>query len=259
MKRFFAFLLLTILPISSVSAGEVVTYKDNENKIYEGYLATPDEAKFPGERPAILVTHQWKGLSEYEKDRADMLADLGYIALAIDVYGQGVRPQTTEAAGVESSIYKNDPDLARERMTTALDYVRTLPNVDTNKIAAIGYCFGGTMVLELARSGAEIAAVVSFHGGLATQRQAQEDDINAAIMVHNGEADPHVSKEEITAFVNEMNSVDADWHLIDYADAVHAFTEKEAGNDPSTGAAYNEKADKRSWAYTQTFLKMILE
>ena len=257
MQRFLTFLLLTFFPVSIAYAGETVTYNNDSGEVFEGYIARPDESDFPGQRPAILIVHQWKGLGDYEKSRADMMADQGYVAFAVDIYGQDIRPETSEAAGEESSKYKDDPDLARKRMTTALDYIHELPNVDTNKIAAIGYCFGDTMALELARSGAEIAAVVSFHGGLASKKPAQEDDINAAIMVHNGEADPHVSKEEIAGFVNEMNSANADWHMISYADAVHAFTEKEAGNDPSTGAAYNEKADKRSWAYTLEFLKMV--
>ena len=255
--KFFALFLSLFVIAGSASAGETEIYENQKGQIFEGYVAYPDSVEFKGVRPLILVAHQWKGLGEYEKKRADMLADLGYIAFAVDVYGQGIRPSMTEEAKTESSKYKNEPDLARERMMTALNHAKGLRNADTGRIAVFGYCFGGTMALELARAGADIDAVISFHGGLATDKKAQKGTIKPAIQIHHGEADPHVSQAEIEAFIAEMNNAEADWHMISYADAVHAFTEKEAGNDPSTGAAYNEKADKRSWAYTLEFLEMM--
>ncbi|HPF78973.1 MAG TPA: dienelactone hydrolase family protein [Alphaproteobacteria bacterium] len=249
-------LFFTNLMPHSAKAGETKLYKDGDVTL-EGYLAMPDPDKFKGERPAILIAHQWKGLGEYEKRRADMLADLGFIAFAVDVYGQGIRPKTTQEALTEATKYKSDPDLARRRMSAALDYVQTLPFVDKGKIAAIGYCFGGTMVLELARSGAKINGVVSFHGNLATTKPAQKGDVKAPILIHHGAVDPVVTQYEVENFKKEMGEAQADWHMIVYADAVHAFTEKEAGDDPSDGAAYNEKADKRSWAYTLQFFDEI--
>lgn len=252
-------LLLTAMLVvfgSNAMAGEVREYTDDEIRL-EGYLALPDEEEFPGRRPAVMIIHQWKGLGDYEKRRADMLAELGYVAFAVDMYGKGIRPADREEAAAESSKYKSDPNLARGRAMAALDYVRGLPRVDAEDIAAIGYCFGGTMALELARAGADIDGVVSFHGGLATEDDADEGDIKASILVHHGAADPHVDEDEVEDFMEEMDDVNADWHFVSYAHAVHAFTEKEAGNDPSTGAAYNAKADKRSWAYTLDFFEEI--
>jgi len=242
--------------ISYAHAGLDVIYRHGDIAL-EGYIAKPDANKYSGVRPTILIAHQWKGLGGYEKKRADMLADLGYIAFAIDVYGQNTRPDTQGKAKAESSKYKDNPELARGRMMTALNFIKTVDDVDINNIAAIGYCFGGTMVLEMARAGADIDAVVSFHGGLATQSSAQADDnILTSIQIHHGAADPYVSDIEVSAFKQEMVTAKTDWHFISYANAVHAFTEKEAGNDPSKGAAYNQKADERSWSYTLDFLKM---
>lgn len=239
-------------------AGEQVSYS-HQDVVLEGYVSNPNTETFPGKRPAVLIVHQWKGLGDYEKHRADMLADLGYVAFAVDVYGQGIRPQNKKEAAAESSKYKGDPDLARARMKAALGKALSLKNVDPDRVAAIGYCFGGTMALELARSGADIDAAVSFHGGLSTRKPAAIGAVKAAIQIHHGDADPLVSKEEITGFKKEMVMSGTDWHFISYADAVHAFTEKEARDDPSNGVAYNEDADRRSWAYTKGFLQQVFD
>lgn len=255
MKQVLGSLFILLLTCAPALAGESVTYT-HDGTTLEGYLAVPEEGDGPF--PAILIAHQWKGLGAYEKSRADMLAKLGYVAFAVDVYGQGVRPESQEAAAAESSKYKSNPELARGRMMAALETVRGMENVDATKIAAIGYCFGGTMALELARAGADIAGVVSFHGGLASEKPATEAGaLKPAIFVHHGAEDPYVSDEEVARFKQEMRDTKADWQFISYADAVHAFTEKEAGNDPSKGVAYNEKADKRSWAYTLDFFRLI--
>lgn len=246
------------LGASAAYAGEAITYKDGE-VVLEGYVAHPDTEEFSGERPGILIVHQWKGLGEYEKKRADMLTDLGYVAFAIDMYGEGIRPTTMKGASSESSKYKSNPELARTRLHAALNQALTLPNIDKDNIAIIGYCFGGTMALELARSGANINAAVSFHGGLATKKNAESEKLKATIQVHHGADDPYVSAEEVTKFKAEMNEANADWHFISYADAVHSFTEKQAGDDPSKGVAYNEKADQRSWAYTLTLFEQVFE
>ena len=249
-------LITSFMILSPAHGGEAVIYQ-HEDTTLEGYLAYPDPEEFQNKRPAVLIAHQWKGLGGYEKRRADMLADLGYIAFALDVYGQGIRPATTKAASAESSKYKDNPDLARERMMAALDHVRGINNVDVEDIAVIGYCFGGTMALELARAGADIDAAVSFHGGLATQEEAEEGKVKAAIQIHHGADDPYVEEDEVEDFREEMNEAQADWHIISYADTVHSFTEKEAGNNPKSGVAYNAKADQRSWAYTLEFLEQV--
>lgn len=254
MRAFIAAVFFTFLSWGHAMAGEIVNYKDGDVEL-EGYLARTSAKN----APVVLVIHQWKGLSDNERMRADMLASLGYNALAIDVYGKGIRPQTVEAAGAEATKYKSDPVLARKRVTAALDYARTLQGMDTSRIAAIGYCFGGTMALELARSGADIKSVISFHGGLGTKAPVTKAGvIKASVAAHHGADDTYVPPAEVETFIAEMNTAKADWVFTSYAGSVHAFTQKESGNDPSQGIAYNEKADRRSWASAVNFLKETL-
>lgn len=257
MLKALAFVMAMFIALPA-SAGETLTYTDGDTTL-EGYLARAENTD-TDEAPAVLIVHQWKGLGDYEKSRADMLAAAGFNAFAIDMYGKGVRPETPEAAGAEATKYKTNPELSRHRLNAALDYVRSITGVDDRNIAIIGYCFGGTMALELARSGADIKSAVSFHGGLSTPAPVTAPGIiKAAIEVHHGADDPHVPKAEVDGFVTEMNTAKADWVLTQYAGAVHSFTEKAAGDDPSKGAAYNEKADKRSWAATLDFLNSTLK
>lgn len=247
----FAFVLLMG---GNAMAGEAVTYKDGDVTL-EGYMARTATSG----APIVMIVHQWKGLGDYEKRRADMLAAEGYNAFAIDMYGQGIRPTDPKVAGEEAGKYKNNSALARKRITAALNFAKTLPDADSSRIAVIGYCFGGTMALELARSGADIKSVVSFHGGLSTPRPVTGPGvIKASINIQHGAADPHVPPEQVKAFIDEMNTAKADWIFTEYAGAVHSFTEKEAGDDPAKGAAYNEKADKRSWQAALGFLKETL-
>ena len=253
------FLSLCLLFIPALAhAGEPIIYKDGETEL-EGYWAaqTCGEMKHKP-APTVLIIHQWKGLTDYEKDRADQLAALCYNAFAVDMYGKGIRPQTNEDAGKEATIYKSNSPLARQRITAALDFIRKRIDVDPTKIAAMGYCFGGTMALELARSGADVDGVISFHGGLGTPAPASKPgEIKASVQVHHGEADTMVPPDEVAAFGKEMNAAQADWLFTSYSGAVHAFTQKNAGNDPSSGVAYNEKADHRSWESSIDFLKEI--
>lgn len=234
------------------AAGKEVSYRDGETEL-KGYWVTAQCDAAPDSIPLVLIVHQWKGLGEYEKQRAEQLASHCYNTFAIDMYGAGIRPQSREEAAAESAKYKNDPALATRRLNAALTYARNQAG-DPAKTAIMGYCFGGSMALQLARSGANIDAAVSFHGGLATSAPAKAGAIKAALQVHHGAADPHVPPEQVEAFMAEMNEADANWHLVHYADAVHSFTEKAAGDDPSDGSAYNETADKLSWSYTLAFL-----
>ncbi len=255
MLRTLSFILALFMSLPAF-AGETMTYTDNGVTL-EGYFAKAEGV--PENAPLVLVVHQWRGLGGNEKMRADMLAKAGYNAFAIDMYGKGIRPATDQEAGAEATKYKNDSVLARKRLMAALDYAKTLPGVNPAHVAIIGYCFGGTMALELARSGADIDAAISFHGGLSTKAPATEEGvIKAAIQVHHGADDPFVPPAEVQAFTQEMNKAGADWMLSMYSGAVHAFTQKEAGNDPSKGAAYNEKADSRSWAAALDFLRTAL-
>lgn len=213
-----------------------------------------------GKRPAVLVIHQWTGLTDYEKNRSKMLAELGYNVFAADIYGQGIRPQPP-AAGEEAGKYKNDRELFRGRLMAGLNILREDERTDQEKIAAIGYCFGGTAVLELARAGAEIAGVVSFHGGLGAGEgmAAEPGGVKARVLVLHGAEDPHVPQDEVLAFWNEMMNAEADWQLVTYPDAVHAFTQKMAGDDPSDGIAYDAEADARSWADMRGFFDAVFE
>lgn len=223
---------------------KTIEYKQGDTTL-EGYLAYDGAAT--GARPGILIVHQWKGLGPYEKMRAEMLAKMGYVAFAADIYGKGVRPSSMQEAGAQAGKYKNDRPLLRSRVTAGLETLRQQKGVDTKKIAAIGYCFGGTTVLELARSGADISGVVSFHGGLSTPTPDDAKNIKAKILACHGADDPNVPPAEVAAFEQEMRDAKIDWELVAYGNAVHSFTDKSAGNDNSKGAAYNEKADKRSW------------
>ncbi|MCA9458695.1 MAG: dienelactone hydrolase family protein, partial [Nitrospira sp.] len=247
-KIFLGMLVVMITGPFSVPAfaGNDVVYNDGETKL-QGYWSNSLCSEKPEvSPPLVLIVHQWKGLGAYETLRADMLASECYNVFAIDMYGQGIRPKSTEEAGQQASMYKNDPDLARKRLKAALDFALTQDQVNPDKVAIIGYCFGGTMALELARSGAPIRAAISFHGGLATKAPAQAETIKASIQIHHGADDPHVPPQEVQAFMEEMNSANADWSITTYAHAVHSFTEKAAGDDPSKGVAYNEQADHRS-------------
>lgn len=211
----------------------------------EGYLAYDDARE--GQRPGILVVHEWKGVGAHVKANADKLAALGYVALAVDIYGKGVRPVSNEQAGAEAGKYKKDRALLRGRILAGLDRIKQHPRVDPDRIAAIGYCFGGTTALELARSGAPVAGVVSFHGGLDSPTPSDAKNIKAKVLVLHGADDPLVSPAEIAGFQDEMRKGGVDWQMISYGGAVHSFTNPEAGQDPSRGIAYNERAARRAW------------
>lgn len=244
-----------ILPLSAAIVEKTVEYEQGGVKL-EGFHTYDDEIE--GKRPGILIIHQWTGLTDYEKMRAKMLAEMGYNVFAADVYGKGVRPQPP-AAGEEAGKYKADRGLYRARMLAGLDILKNDEHTDVARIAAIGYCFGGTGVLELARVGTKIAGVVSFHGGLAAAEgmEAQKGKIPAKILCLHGADDPHVPVAEVDAFQAEMRNAGADWQFNSFGGAVHAFTQKLAGDDPSTGAAYNKKADHRSWEDMQQFFAEI--
>ena len=251
MKRHpFSLLLLALAAFTaSVCAKvktETVNYRDGSAEL-EGFLAYDDSAKGP--RPGVLVIHDWTGLQDYAKSRATQLAELGYVAFAADIYGKGVRPNDPKECAVQAGTYKNDLPLLRRRVLLGLDQLKKKSNVDTAKLAAIGYCFGGTIVLELARSGADVRGVVSFHGGLSTTKPAKPGDIRARILVCHGGADSHVGAE-VPEFKAEMEKAKAQMEFITYEGAQHGFTKP--------GPAYQEKADKESWAAMKKFFAEIL-
>jgi dienelactone hydrolase len=233
---------------------EAIEYKEGD-AVLEGYLAYDDSIK--GARPGVLVIHEWWGLNPYVKKRAEQLAKLGYIAFAADIYGKGTTAKTPEEAGKLAGMYRSDRQLLRSRVKAGLEVLKKQALTDTRKIAAIGYCFGGTTVLELARSGADIAGVVSFHGGLSTPAPQDAKNIKAKVVALHGADDPFVKEQEVLAFEDEMRQGGVDWQLNIYGGAVHGFTNPDNGNDNSKGAAYNEKADRRSWEAMKVFFGEI--
>lgn len=244
----------------ALAQGKIVTrtieYK-HDGVVLEGYLAYDDATA--GKRPGVLVVHQWMGITDHERERARMLAELGYVALATDIYGQGVRPADAQEAAAQAGKYRGDTALLRGRVAAGLAELKRDERVDASRCAAIGYCFGGGAVLELARSGADVKGVVSFHGSLDTQEPAQPGAVKAMVLVCHGAADPHVKPESVDRFREEMEKARADYQFIAYSGAVHGFTQKSAGDDPSTGVAYNAIADRRSWQHMQNFFAEIFQ
>lgn len=223
----------------------------------EGYLVYDDARTAP--QPGVLVVHQWMGLTDYEKSRCEQLAGLGYVAFAADVYGKGIRPADVPAAGAESGKYKSNPALTRQRVGAAYDWLRQYQRVDSLRTAAIGYCFGGWVCLELARSGKPINGVVGFHAALDAANPADAKNIKGRVLVLNGADDPYVSVESIAAFMKEMRDAGVRYEYVAYEDAVHSFTQPMAGTDKSKGAAYNHIADVRSWEAMRWFFGEIFK
>ncbi len=255
MKRMFGMVAGLALAGSAQAAlhTETVEYKQGDTTL-EGYLAYDETVK--GTRPGVLVVHDWMGCDSYAKTRADQLAQLGYVAFAADIYGKGVRPKNPQEAGAQAAKCKGDRPLLRARVNAALDVLKKQPKCDPKRVAAIGYCFGGTTVLELARSGADIAGVATFHGGLDTPTRDAKN-IKCKVLICHGADDPYVPAADVAALQEEFRAAGVDWQMIYYSGAVHSFTRPDAGNDNSKGAAYNERADKRSWDAMKAFFAEI--
>jgi dienelactone hydrolase len=258
MKKLFP-TILTLICVMTARAQihtETVDYKDGDT-VLEGFSAYDESIQ--GKRPAVLVVHQWKGLTDYEKKRAEMLAKLGYNVFACDIYGKGVRPQDTKTAAATAGKYKANRELLRQRVNAGLAELKKHKLTDAGKVAAIGYCFGGTTVIELARSGADVKGVVSFHGGLDSPKPEDGKNIKCSVLALHGADDPNVPAKDVAAFEDEMRNGKVDWQLVKFGGAVHSFTDWNAGNDNSRGAAYNAKADKRSWEAMNQFFGEIFK
>jgi dienelactone hydrolase len=227
--------------------------------VMKGYLAYDENSQ--GKRPGVLVVPEWWGLNDYARKRAQMLAELGYVALAVDMYGEGkyaVDPQ--EAGKLSSEVMKNF-DVAKARFVAAMDFLKQQPNVDPSRIAAIGYCFGGSVVLSMGGQGVDLKGVASFHGTLAAVKPPQPGMAKVKILVLNGGADKFNTPEQIEAFKKEMKTAGADLKFISYPGALHSFTNPEAdalGKKFNMPIAYNASADKKSWDELKIFLKTIL-
>jgi len=247
-------ILTSFAPLSAAIVEKPLEYKSG-GVLCEGWQAYDDAVT--GKRPGVLIVHQWTGISDHEKEAARKLAALGYNVLVADIYGKGVRPQQPQDAGKEAGKYKGFRPLLRTRVNAGLDVLARDERTDAAKLAATGYCFGGTAVIELARSGAKVLGVVSFHGGLDSPTPADGRNIKAKVLALHGADDPFVDAKDIAKFTAEMKSNRVDWKLVNYPGAVHSFTHKAAGNDNSKGAAYNADADNASWAEMEKFLKQI--
>lgn len=209
-------------------------------------------------KPGILIVHDWMGLSDFQKSKADQMAQEGFVALAVDIYGTGVRPKNVDEAGKLATKYKSDVKLLRSHIRAAYDKLAAMPNVDPNKIIVMGYCFGGTTALELARSGVTLAGTASFHGGLATPKAADAKKIKGKVLAMHGAIDPYVPASEVAAFKKEMSDAKVDFKFIEYPGAVHAFTNPMAGDDIKKGAAYDAEADRKSWIDFMAFVKDVV-
>ncbi len=254
--------LLLTLNLATAQAA-VVTQEMNytvEGVTMKGYLAYDDA--ITGPRPGVLVVHEWWGHNEYARKRARTLAGLGYTAFALDMYGEGKQAHHPDDANKLSSELGQNQALAKARFQGAYDLLVSQPTVNPQRIAAIGYCMGGTVVLEMARGGAPLAGVASFHGNLSTAQPAQPGGLKAKILVLTGTDDPFVPAEQVARFMKEMDAADADYKLITYPGAKHSFTNPDAdqfGKEFNLPLAYNAEADQASWREMQKFFGVIFK
>lgn len=224
-------------------------------KSYVGYLAYDDSIKEP--RPGIVVFHEWWGLNDFARSKAEALAALGYVAFAADMYGKGMATHDPEQAG-QWYTEVSENRAFRKRAQAAVNVLKKQAGVDPKRIGAIGFCFGGTTVLELAYSGADVQGVVSFHGGLTAPGEADRDQIQSAILVLHGAQDPFVKPEQLEAFESGLKASSADWQLVIYGNTLHSFTNPKADSVDMEGLAYNPLSDRRSWAAMQQFFDEVL-
>jgi len=234
---------------------EDLEYRDGSLTL-RGLLVYDDT--IAGKRPGIVVVHEAWGLGDHAMERARMLAKLGYVALAADMYGDRRVATDLPAAMELIGDMRTDPAKWRARAGAAVATLKAQPNVDASKVAAIGFCFGGTTVLELARGGADLKGVVSFHGGLQTGAPAQPGAVTPKVLVCTGADDPMIPPPQVVDFESEMRAAGADWQVISYGGTVHSFTNPDAGKVVHLdGVAYNAQTDKRSWAAMRAFFDEI--
>lgn len=250
-------LMSVATPLLAAVEGRDVEYSSGEAACL-GYVAV-DSAVKEG-RPGVLVIHDWMGVTEHTKEKCQELAKMGYVAFAADIYGKGVRPaDAKEASGLAGKFRNGDRALLRQRAMSALEQLQKQAGVEKSKIAAIGYCFGGTTVLELGRAGADVAGLVSFHGGLDSPKPEDGKNIKAKVLILHGAEDPFVKEADLKACLAELTQGKVDWQMVAYADTVHSFTQPWVGTDKSKGAAYNEKSARRSWQATENFFGEIFK
>ncbi|WP_350646846.1 dienelactone hydrolase family protein [Pseudomonas sp. HY13-MNA-CIBAN-0226] len=259
-----AFLALVLIALSGLSQAAIQTreilYQSADGTRLIGYYAYDDSIKGP--RPGVVVVHEWWGLNDYAKRRARDLAGLGYSALAIDMYGDGKNTEHPKDAMAFMQAALKDSSTASGRFQAGLDLLKQQPQTDPQKLAAIGYCFGGAVVLNAARQGVPLAGVVSFHGALVTQTPASPGTVKAKILVEHGALDSMVTADNVAAFKTEMDKAGADYRFVSLEGAKHGFSNPDAdrlghGEHGGPDIGYNKAADEKSWADMQAFLKTI--
>ena len=246
---------MLLIAVQSFGQLKPVKYKD-ENQVLNGFKISP--IKKSSQNPGILILPAWRGIDKLSKDTAESLSKLGYYAFIADIYGEGNYPKDNAEAGKIAGFYKNDFLAYQKRITLALQQLIDA-GANPDNIVVIGYCFGGTGAIEAARGHLNVKGVVSFHGGLGKDASRTTEPIETKVLVCHGADDPYVTSDEILGFQKEMRDSKADWQMIYYANAVHSFTNPESGTDNSKGAAYNEKAAKRSFEHFKLFLNEVLK
>jgi dienelactone hydrolase len=240
--------------------GEQIVYSA-EGVNLNGYLAYDEGSK--EKRPGVLVVHEWWGHNEYARKRAQMLAEMGYVALAVDMYGEGKQAKHPDDAGKFASEVMQNVKMGEARFLAALEVLKKHDLTDAQRIAAIGYCFGGSVVLHMARVGTDLKGVVSFHGGLSSMHTPEPGSVIAKVLVCNGAADVMVKSEDIEAFKKEMEEAGADYEFVNYAGAMHSFTNPDANKFAEQfelPLAYNAQADQLSWEkMTNLFKEMFAQ
>jgi dienelactone hydrolase len=260
MRKLAMAFLMAFIGLASAQAaikGDVVEYKAGDT-VLRGYLVYDDAVT--GKRPGVLVVHEWWGHNKHARNSARKLAEAGYVALALDMYGDGKQANHPDQAGKFSGEVGKNLPLMKSRFEAGMKLLEKQSRVDARRLAAIGYCFGGSVVLEMARAGENLRGVASFHGGLATEHPAQRGKVKARVLVMNGAEDPFVPAEQIVAFKKEMENAKVDYKFVNYPGAKHAFTNPDADANAAKfemPLAYNARADQESWAELQLFLKSV--
>lgn len=256
MKLKVTLLLVVLFSFSNFTMAQLkpVSYADGNQKL-SGFTGKP--VKAVKDNPGVLILPAWMGIDDHSKESADDLAKLGYNTFVADIYGVGNKPTNSSEAGQKAGYFKKNIQEYQTRIQLALEQL-VKQGANPDKIVVIGYCFGGTGAIEAARANMKVKGIVSFHGGLGRDESRTLNPINCKVLVLHGADDPFVPEAEIKSFQSEMRKSNADWQMVYYSNAVHAFTEKKAGNDNSKGAAYNENAAKRSWKAMLQFLDEVL-